>query len=73
MSVLAQVMQGVRRGQQASNPPTDGLTRGSMGAFGSRPFVPRNSDAMFDKEREKIAKSPIMEAFMRRHRQRLLW
>jgi len=44
-----------------------------MGAMGSRHFAPRNSDAMLDKERKKIAESPVMQAFTRRRRQRLLW
>lgn len=40
-----------------------GVTRGALGAYGSRAFKGRNSEAGSDKEREMM-NSPIFKAFL---------
>jgi hypothetical protein len=70
---LSLVLDQMRQGKQASLPPTGGVTRGSMGVMGSRVLQSRNPDAQMDRERRRLLQSPVMEAFVRRSRQRLLW
>lgn len=49
------------------SPTKKGFTRGTMGATGSRGLQHRNPDAQEDEEREMM-QSPVMEAFLKRHR-----
>lgn len=62
------------RGARGSSkqPAVAGTARGTMGVLGSTTLQRRNSQAGLDKERKKLMESPVMQAFMRYKRQRLI-
>ncbi len=58
--------------QTGRGPTLPGVARGTMGVTGSRTFRARNPDASLTKDRERLKESPVMAAFLRRKRKRLL-
>lgn len=69
---------GAKQGRGQLTPQVDrsptlpGVARGTMGVTGSRPLQTRNVDAALMRDREQLAKSPVMQAFLRRKRERLI-
>jgi hypothetical protein len=54
-------------------PSQPGFARGATGSLGSQPFRSRNPNAGIDKERQKIMESPVMQAFTRIQKKKLLF
>ena len=58
--------------QTGRGPTLRGVARGTMGVTGSRTFQARNPDASLTKSREQLRESPVMSAFLRRKKARLI-
>ncbi len=58
--------------QTGRGPTLPGVARGTMGATGSRAFQARNPDASLARDRKQLRESPVMAAFLRRKKARLI-
>ena len=58
--------------QTGRNPTLRGVARGTMGVTGSRAFQARNPDAQLMQARKQLRESPVMAAFLRRKKARLI-
>jgi hypothetical protein len=56
----------------SASPTRPGIARGTMGVLGARTLQTRNPDAQMDKDRKVLLKSPVMQAFLRRSKGRML-
>jgi hypothetical protein len=66
------LQQGRVRPTTDRSPTLPGIARGTMGVTGSRGFQARNSDARLDRDRRDLMQNPVMQAFLRRAKGRLL-